>query len=56
MITGMIDDMNRATDELRVLVMRAGDQWTDTGIPRVEMVRAEACANQVYQPMLHLVL
>jgi len=56
MITGMIDDMNRATDELRVLVMRAGDKWTDTGIPRVEMVRAEACANQVYQPMLHLVL
>jgi len=43
-------------DELRAIVMRAGDKWTATGIPRVSMVRAEACANQVYQPMLHLVL
>ena len=43
-------------EELRAIVMRAGDKWTGTGIPRVEMVRAEACANQVYQPMLHLVL
>lgn len=43
-------------DELRALVMRADNTWTDTGIPRVVMVRAEACADQVYQPMLHLVL
>lgn len=42
--------------ELRSIVMRAQDKWTDTGLPRVAMVRAEACANQVYQPMLHLVL
>lgn len=42
--------------ELRSLVMRAQNKWTDTGLPRVAMVRAEACANQVYQPMLHLVL
>ncbi|WP_341524115.1 AraC family transcriptional regulator [Pseudomonas sp. G.S.17] len=42
--------------ELRSLVMRAQNKWTDTGLPRVEMVRAEACADQVYQPMLHLVL
>ena len=48
--------MNQAMDELRAIVMRAGDKWTATGIPRVSMVRAEACANQVYQPMLHLVL
>lgn len=43
-------------DGLRALVMRAGDKWTPTGIPRVEMVRAEACSNQIYQPMMHLVL
>ncbi|MBP2170819.1 AraC-like DNA-binding protein [Erwinia toletana] len=43
-------------NELRSLVMRADNRWTETGIPRVTMVRAEACANQVYQPMLHLVL
>jgi hypothetical protein len=48
--------MNIAMDELRALVMRADDTWTPTGIPRVTMVRAEACANQVYHPMLHLVL
>ncbi|PPT32609.1 AraC family transcriptional regulator [Xanthomonas arboricola] len=42
--------------ELRAIVMRAGDKWTDTGIPRVSMVQAEACSSQVYQPMLHLVL
>lgn len=42
--------------ELRSIVMRAHDKWTDTGLPRVAMVRAEACADQVYQPMLHLVL
>ncbi|MEX5594074.1 AraC family transcriptional regulator [Pseudomonas orientalis] len=42
--------------ELRSIVMRAHDKWTDTGLPRVQMVRAEACADQVYQPMLHLVL
>lgn len=43
-------------DELRAIVLRAGDKWTPTGIPRVEMVRAEVCSNQVYQPMMHLVL
>jgi AraC-like DNA-binding protein len=48
--------MNAALDELRAIVMRAGDKWTETGIPRVTMVKAEACASQVYQPMLHLVL
>ncbi|MFC6335575.1 AraC family transcriptional regulator [Pseudomonas karstica] len=42
--------------ELRSIVMRAQNKWTDTGLPRVAMVRAEACADQVYQPMLHLVL
>lgn len=42
--------------ELRSIVMRAQDKWTETGLPRVAMVRAEACASQVYQPMLHLVL
>jgi len=52
----MFGRMNRAMDELRRIVMRAEDKWTDTGLPRVAMVRAEACANQVYQPMLHLVL
>lgn len=36
--------------------MRAEDKWTATGIPRVSMVRAEACSDQVYEPMLHLVL
>lgn len=48
--------MDRPMDELLDIVMRAGDKWTPTGIPRVEMVRAEACSNQVYQPMMHLVL
>lgn len=48
--------MNNALNELRHLVMRADNTWTATGLPRVAMVRAEACADQVYQPMLHLVL
>ncbi|MFJ7792585.1 AraC family transcriptional regulator N-terminal domain-containing protein [Pseudomonas sp. NPDC096950] len=48
--------MNEAMNELRSIVMRAQNKWTDTGLARVAMVRAEACANQVYQPMLHLVL
>ncbi len=48
--------MENALEELRAIVMRAGDTWTTTGIPRVEMVKAEACSNQVYKPMLHLVL
>jgi AraC-like DNA-binding protein len=48
--------MNNDLDELRRLVMRAENKWTDTGLPRVAMVCAEACADQVYQPMLHLVL
>ncbi len=52
----MVDAMNNDLDELRRLVMRAGNTWTDTGLPRVAMVRAEACADQVYPPMLHLVL
>jgi len=43
-------------EELRAIVMRAGDTWTATGLPRVAMVRAEACSDQVYEPMLHLVL
>ena len=49
-------DMKNAMDELRAIVMRAGDKWTPTGLPRVAMVRAEACSDQVYEPMLHLVL
>lgn len=48
--------MKNDLDELRRLVMRAENKWTDTGLPRVAMVCAEACADQVYQPMLHLVL
>jgi AraC-like DNA-binding protein len=48
--------MENAMDELRSIVMRAGDKWTATGIPRVAMVRSEACSDQVYEPMLHLVL
>lgn len=52
----MINLMTDSMAELRSIVMRAGDTWTDTGIPRVAMVHAEACASQVYQPMLHLVL
>jgi AraC-like DNA-binding protein len=52
----MVEVMNSAIDELRSLVMRAENKWTDTGLNRVAMVQAEACASQVYQPMLHLVL
>lgn len=48
--------MTEAMDELRAIVMRAGDQWTATRLPRVTIVRAEACSDQVYEPMLHLVL
>lgn len=43
-------------NELRAIVMRAEDKWTPTGLPRVSMVRAEACSDQVYEPTLHLVL
>lgn len=43
-------------NELRAIVMRAQNTWTATGLPRVSMVRAEACSDQVYEPMLHLVL
>lgn len=43
-------------DELRNIVMRAENRWTATGIPRVSMVRSEACSDQVYEPMLHVVL
>ena len=48
--------MNNAIDELRAIVMRAENKWTPTGLPRVAMVRAEACSDQVYEPTLHLVL
>jgi AraC-like DNA-binding protein len=48
--------MNKALEELRSIVMRAETTWVDTGLPRVAMVRAEACSSQVYQPMLHLVI
>jgi AraC-like DNA-binding protein len=48
--------MENSIDELRAIVMRAGDMWTATGLPRVAMVRAEACSDQVYESMLHLVL
>ena len=48
--------MEKSLAELRSIVMRAQDKWTETGLPRVAMVRAEACADQVYPPMLHLVL
>lgn len=48
--------MEKPIAEVRRIVMRAQDKWTQTGLPRVAMVRAEACADQVYQPMLHLVL
>lgn len=43
-------------DELRSIVMRAENRWTATGIRRVSMVRSEACSDQVYEPMLHVVL
>ena len=43
-------------DELRAIAMSAQTKWTATPIPRVEMVRAEACGSQVYQPMIHFVL
>jgi AraC-like DNA-binding protein len=48
--------MEKSMAELRRIVMRAQDKWTQTVMPRVAMVRAQACADQVYQPMLHLVL
>lgn len=48
--------MEKALNDLRAIVMRAGDIWTATGLPRVAMVRAEACSDQVYESMLHLVL
>ncbi len=43
-------------DELREIASRAGDTWTATGIPRVSMVKSEACSDQVYAPMVHVVL
>lgn len=48
--------MNEAMDELRGIVMRAGDGWATSGLPRVAMVKGEGCSDQVYEPMLHLVL
>lgn len=52
----MMRTMDQAMAELRRFVMRAKNTWTDIGLPRVAIVCAEACADQVYQPMLHLVL
>lgn len=52
----MFKRMNNSMQELRSIVMRANNTWTDTGLPRVAMVQAEVCADQVYQPMLHLVI
>lgn len=52
----MMRGMDNAMVELRRFVMRAENKWTDIGLPRVAIVRAEACADQVYQPMLHMVL
>lgn len=49
-------EMKDPMDELRAIVMRAGDKWTATALPRIAMVRAEACSDQVYEPMLHFVL
>ncbi len=51
-----METMNAAMGELRAIAMRAGNAWTSTALPRVKMVRAEACSDQVYEPMLHLVL
>ncbi len=48
--------MDEAMEELRRFVMRAESKWTEVGLPRVATVCAEACADQVYQPMLHMVL
>ncbi|MDB5422269.1 MAG: AraC family transcriptional regulator [Brevundimonas sp.] len=48
--------MKTAMDELSGIVVRAGSRWTETGLPRVRMVRSEGCPDQVYEPMLHLVL
>lgn len=48
--------MDKAIKELQAIATRAGDRWTATGLPRVAMVRAEVCSDQVYEPMLHLVL
>jgi AraC-like DNA-binding protein len=53
---GHLRTMRKAMDELRGIVMRAGSRWTETGLPRVAMVRSEGCADQVYEPMLHFVL
>jgi len=52
----ILNGMKKMMNELRAIVMRAEDKWTTTGLPRVAMVRAEACSDQVYEPMLHLVL
>ena len=43
--------MENSINELRAVVMRAGDKWTATGLPRVAMVRSEACADEAYEPM-----
>ena len=46
-------------DELRAIVMRAGATRTETGLPRVAMVRGEVPPEQlaaVYEPMVNVVL
>jgi AraC-like DNA-binding protein len=48
--------MIKAMEELRGIVMRAGNRWAETALPRVSMVRSEACSDQILEPMLHLVL
>jgi AraC-like DNA-binding protein len=48
--------MQQPIEELGAIAMRADSRWTDTGLPRLRMVRSEGCPDQVYEPMLHLVL
>ncbi len=46
-------------DELRAIVMRAGATGTETGLPRVAMVRGEVPPEQlaaIYEPMVNVVL
>jgi len=48
--------MTEAINELCSIAMRAENRWTDTIVPRLSMVRAEACSDQIYEPMIHFVL
>lgn len=52
----MIRYVSDAMNELGDIVLRADNKCTDAGIPRAAMVQAGACASQVHEPMLHLVL